>query len=207
MSTRITAFLCLCLILLTGHTFAKDKNKSSLPAIVLNAQTVAVIINPGSEVPLTNPGENRSAQSDVEQALSKWGRLRVVIDPTTAGLVISVRRGRSLSPTVAGGDPNQRPIILQPGEGGARIGIQTGKPPRTGTGYPQETSPHPGMEVGSSEDVFEIYRGQGMDTLDGPPMWRYMAKNALRPPTVPAVEQFRKAIQEAEKQQKKQKQP
>jgi hypothetical protein len=203
MSSRLLAFLCL--ILLTS--FAKDQNKSSLPAIVLNAQTVAVIISPGSETPLTNPGENRSAQADVEQALAKWGRLHVVIDPTTADLMISVRRGRSVSPTIAGGDPNQRPTILQPGEGGGRIGIQTGKPPRTGTGYPEDTTPRPGMEVGSAEDVFEVYRGQGTETLDGPPLWRYIGKNALRPPTVPAVEQFRKAIEEAEKQQKKQRQP
>jgi hypothetical protein len=205
MSSRLSAFLCL--ILLTTPTLAKDKNKSSFPALILNAQTVAVIINPGSEVPLTNPGENRSAQSDVEQALAKWGRLRVVMDPSTADLVISVRRGRGVSPTIAGGDPNQRPIILQPGEGGGRIGIQTGKPPRTGTGYPEDTTPQPGVEAGSAEDVFEVYRGQDANTLDGPPLWRYIGKNALRPPTVSAVEQFRRAIEEAEKQQNKQPHP
>jgi hypothetical protein len=199
--------LLVCLLLVTCIVFAKDKNKSSLPALILNAQTVAVIINPGSEVPLTNPGENRSAQSDVEQALAKWGRLRVVMDPSTADLVISVRRGRGVSPTIAGGDPNQRPIILQPGEGGGRIGIQTGKPPRTATGYPDDTTPRPGVEAGSAEDVFEVYRGQDTNTLDGPPLWRYVGKKALRPPTVPAVEQFRRAIEEAEKQRKKQQQP
>ncbi len=125
------------LILIASFAPAKDKSKSSLPAIILRAETVAVIVNPGSEVPLANPGENRDAQSDVEQALTKWGRLRVVMDPSTADLVISVRRGRGLSPTIAGGDPNQRPIVLQPGEGSTRVGIQTGKPPRTGTGYPE----------------------------------------------------------------------
>ena len=192
------------LILIASFAPAKDKSKSSLPAIILRAETVAVIVNPGSEVPLANPGENRDAQSDVEQALTKWGRLRVVMDPSTADLVISVRRGRGLSPTIAGGDPNQRPIVLQPGEGSTRVGIQTGKPPRTGTGYPEDTTPRPGMEIGSPEDVFEVYRGQDANTLDGSPLWRYMGKNAFRPPAVPAVEQFRKAIEEAEKQQKKQ---
>jgi hypothetical protein len=53
----------------------------------------------------------------------------------------AVRTGRGLSPTISGGDPNQRPIVLQPGEGSTRVGIQTGKPPRTGTGYPEDT-PH-----------------------------------------------------------------
>ena len=194
----------LSLILIASFAPAKDKSKSSLPAIILRAETVAVIVNPGSEIPLANPGENRNAQSDVEQALTKWGRLRVVMDPSTADLVIAVRTGRGLSPTISGGDPNQRPIVLQPGEGGARVGIQTGKPPRTGTGYPEDTTPRPGMETGSPEDVFEVYRGQDANTLDGSPLWRYMGKNAFRPPTVPAVEQFRKAIEEAEKQQKKQ---
>src|SRR4029450_11168645 len=130
----IPRFASLCLVLLSSLSLpllAKDKNKSSLPATVLNAHTVAVVVNPGSEVPVTNPGENTSAQSDVEQALTKWGRLLVVMDPSTADLVISVRRGRSIRPTIAGIDPNQRPIVLQPGEGGGRIGIQTGKPPRT----------------------------------------------------------------------------
>ena len=92
------------LILIASFAPAKDKSKSSLPAIILRAETVAVIVNPGSEVPLANPGENRDAQSDVEQALTKWGRLRVVMDPSTADLVISVRRGRGLSPTIAGSE-------------------------------------------------------------------------------------------------------
>ena len=177
------------LVLVASFAPAKDKSKSSLPAIILRAETVAVIVNPGSEIPLANPGENRNAQSDIEQALTKWGRLRVVMDPSTADLVISVRTGRGLSPTIAGGDPNPRPIV---------------RPPRTGTGYPEDTTPRPGMETGSPEDVFEVYRGQDANTLDGPPLWRYMGKNAFRPPAVTAVEQFRKAIEEAEKQQKKQ---
>ena len=41
--------LLVCLSLVTCIAFAKDKNKSSLPALMLNAQTVAVIIDPGEE--------------------------------------------------------------------------------------------------------------------------------------------------------------
>lgn len=195
---------CLLLAAVFSLSFAKDKKKNTLPALILNAQTVAVIINPGSEVPLTGPGENVSAQSDVERALTKWGRLHVVLSPSNADLVISVRKGRSVSPTVAGGDPNRRPIIFDPGSGDTRIGIQTGHPTRTGTTFPEDSTPRPGMEVGPSEDLFEVYDGRQRDPLDGSPLWRYMGKNALRPPAVNAVEQFRKAIEEAEKQQKKQ---
>lgn len=199
------ASLLAAIFALAVLTLAKEKNKTSLPALILNAQTVFVVINPGSEVPVANPGENSNAQSDVENAFSKWGRFHVVLDPTTADLVISVRKGRGVSPTIAGTDPNQRPVILDPGSGNTRIGIQTGKAPRPGTGYPEDTTPRPGIEVGSSEDLFEVYAGRGQQTLDGPPLWRYSGKNALRPPTVQAVEQFRKAIEEAEKQQKQKK--
>ena len=202
MSSRLSALLCL--ILLTSPSFAKDKKKSTLPAFVLNAQTVAVIVNPGSEVPLGSPGENVSAQSDVERALSKWGRFHVAMSPAGADLVISVRKGRGVSPTITGGDPNHRPVIFDPNSGDTRIGVQTGKPPRTGTTYPDDPAPRPGMEVGPTEDLFEVYDGRLREPLDGPLLWRYMGKNALRPPTVSAVEQFRKAIEEAEKQQKKQ---
>ena len=199
---RNRVLTCLLLAAAFSLSFAKDKKKSTLPALVLNAQTVAVIINPGSEMPLSGPGENVTAQSDVERALTKWGRLHVVPFPDNADLVISIRKGRGVSPTVAGGDPNRRPVIVDPASGDTRIGIRTGTPPRTGTAYPDDPTPRPGMEVGPSEDLFEVYDGRLRDPLDGPPLWRYIGKNALRPPTVSAVEQFRKAVEESEKQQK-----
>jgi hypothetical protein len=48
--------------------------------------------------------------------------------------------------------------------------------------------------------MFEVYLGGIKDPLDAPPIWRYTAKNALDGPQVVAVEQFRKAIEESEKQ-------
>jgi hypothetical protein len=49
--------------------------------------------------------------------------------------------------------------------------------------------------------MFSVYRGNiAADALDSPPVWRYMKKDCLRPtPQVPAVEEFRKALAEAEK--------
>jgi hypothetical protein len=38
--------------------------------------------------------------------------------------------------------------------------------------------------------------------LERPPVWRYVAKDALHSPDVPAVAEFRKLIETAEKQQK-----
>jgi len=38
------------------------------------------------------------------------------------------------------------------------------------------------------------------EAVDATPIWRYSAKNSLNGPQVAAVEQFRKAIEESEKQ-------
>ena len=58
------------------------------------------------------------------------------------------------------------------------------------------------MEIGPSDDMLEVYRGGVEYPLDGSAVWRYLGHNALRPPTVPAVTAFRKAIEDAEKQKK-----
>ena len=200
MSTRVLSFLVL-ILLLTSLASAGEKKKTILPDYVLQAHTVAVIINPGSETPLLSPGENRQAQDDVERALTKWGRLRPVMDVGTADLVISVRKGRAVSPTITGGSQD-RPVIFQPGEGGARVGVQRGTPPNPTIAQRQDPRPGLSSEAGSAEDSFEVYRGGVEYPLDNSPVWRYMGKNALHPPTVPAVMQFRKVIEEAEKQQK-----
>jgi hypothetical protein len=64
-----------------------------------------------------------------------------------------------------------------------------------------QNGPQIGNEIGPSEDTFEVYRGGMQNPLDSPPVWRYVAKDCLRAPGVTAVEQFRKAIAEAEKPQ------
>jgi hypothetical protein len=63
-------------------------------------------------------------------------------------------------------------------------------------------------EIGPSEDMFEVYRGGISDPLDSPAVWRYVAKDCLRAPNMRAVEEFRKAIADAERPQiPQQKQP
>jgi hypothetical protein len=66
--------------------------------------------------------------------------------------------------------------------------------------------PHPQAEIGtsSSEDSFLVYRGRTENLLDGSPIWRYEAKNALKPHAVPAVDAFRKAVDQAEQAAAKQ---
>ena len=66
---------------------------------------------------------------------------------------------------------------------------------------PESGNPHPQVEAGPPQDIFAVYYGKTDNALDAAPVWRYIARGALRSPDVPAVEEFKKAITEAEKQQ------
>jgi len=183
---------------------AKNKKKFILPADVLQAQTVLVVIDPDAGEAIDAPMANRNARNDVERALMNWGRFRLAMSAADADLVISVRKGsgKVAQPTIGGIPDNNRPVILQPSDSGPRVGAQRGTPPPLSdpTGSQQQT-PHPQVEVGHPDDMFTVYRGQRDNALDYPPVWRYAARDALRSPGVPAVDEFRKAIVEAEKQQ------
>lgn len=191
------------LLLLAPLAQAKNK-KAPLAADVLRAQTVLVVIDPEAGEPLTDPSANRNARDEVEKALMKWGRYRLALDAQTADLVFSVRRGtgRSVTPTIGNLPTDNRPVILQPTDGGVRAGQQRGRPPdlnQPGIGGPQDTEPRPRTDVGASEDTLEVYRGGVEHPLDAPAIWRYTGKDGLRAPKVPAVEQFQKAVDESEK--------
>jgi hypothetical protein len=203
MSLRSTLVL-----LIVCFANAKDKKNIVLPDYVLKARTVLVVVDPQAGISLQNPNANRTAQEDVEKALMNWGRFTMAMEPSAADLVISVRKGsgRMVSPTVTS-PGNNRPVIMEPTDGGIRIGGQHGTPPPVndpGMGGPQDGRPRPRTEIGPSEDLFEVYRGGVEYPLDSPATWRYTAKDSLSPPSIAAVAQFRKAIEEAEKQQQQQ---
>jgi hypothetical protein len=188
---------------------AKNKKKVLLPADVLQAHTVLVIVDPQAGVTLEDPTGNRIAREDVEKALMQWGRFSLVQESETADLVITVSKGtgKMVSPEIGGVPANNRPVVIQPTGSGGRIGAQQGNP-----GYPGDpsnsqspvTPPHPETEIGQSQDMFVVYRGNKDDPhavpLNTPSVWRYAATDALHSPDVPAVDQFRKAIEESEKQ-------
>ena len=183
---------------------AKNKKKVLLPADVLQAETVLVVIDPQAGMAVDAPNANRNARNAVEQALMNWGRFRLVTDVSTADLVIMVRKGngRAVQPTIGGIPNNDRPVIFQPSDSGGRVGASRGTPPMPADpARPQPAGPAPQIESGSTEDTFAVYRGKRDDPLDSPSVWRYIGKDALRSPGVPAVEEFRKLIVEAEKQQ------
>jgi len=204
MTARLAALILLSTQLLLP-AYAKDKKKPTLPEYVLKASTVLVVVNPDAGEPLDQPRANSIARENVEKALMEWGRFRLVMDGAESDLVIAVRTGsgKMAQPTIKGGPVDSRPGVGQSTDSSVRIGAQHGTPPplnSPGMDGPQN-SPRIGNEVGPSEDTFEVYRGGGQYPLDAPAVWRYIAKDCLREPTVSAVEEFRKAIADAEKPQ------
>ena len=195
------------LVLSTSLAFAGGDKKPVLPAYVLSAETVFVLIDPDAGTSPTSPMANQKARDDVEKALMKWGRFRMAMNAGEADLVVVVRKGsgKIVQPTIGGLPTNDRPVILQRTDNGGRIGGQKGRPPGSTDPAPQDTHPAPQIEAGMSDDMFVVYHGGEGNPLDGPPAWRYTGKDALKSPSVPAVAEFRKAIEEAEKQQQKQK--
>lgn len=178
----------------------KDKKQVLLPADILQAHTVMVVIDPEAGIAVDAPNANRTAREDVEKALMKWGRFSMAVDLGHADLVIMVRKGygKAVQPTIGGIPNNDRPVIFQPTDSGGRIGMSRGSAP--GTSASQAPTPRPQMEVGDAEDVFAVYRGGRLDATDASAVWRYSTKNALQSPGVPAVDVFRKLVAETEKQ-------
>lgn len=193
------------LLMLMSSTilYAKNKKKVLLPSDVLQARTVLVVVDPEAGMRVDDPNANRIARDAVEKALMNWGRFTLAADVSAADLVIVVRKGTGnmAQPTI-GGVPNNSPDIFQPSDSGVRAGGSRGTPPMAGdptrSQYPD---PRPQIESGPTEDMFMVYRGRQDNPLDSPPVWRYSAEDALRTPGVPAVEEFRKLIVKAEKQQ------
>lgn len=176
---------------------AKDKKKIVLSTDVLQARTVLVVVDPGAGIAMDAPNANREALENVENALTSWGRFRLVRSEYNADLVISVRKGNGklAQPTIGGVPVDNRPVIVEPTSDASMQ-----HPPLPGQTQPRRPDPHPQAEVGPPEDMFAVYRGKRENATDYPAVWRFSGKDALRSPGVPAVDAFRKLIVEAEKQ-------
>jgi len=184
---------------------AKKKEKGMLPAAVLNAKTVVVVILPGTGEPIADPSANRRAQEDVEKALTKWARFQLALDVNSADLVIGVQHGndRPVTPTVNRGPVDTRPVTVEQTPDTIRIGGTQGRPTSDASQMGNSNGPDgrvmTGAEAGTEQDVFNVYLGGVKYPMDGAPVWTYRAKEGLQAPRVVAVEEFHKAIDEAEK--------
>lgn len=226
MKCRIGIVVVSAGLLLATVSLAKNKAKSTLPTYVLQAQTVSVIIDPEAGVSLDDPRANEVARRDVETALLNWGRFQPILAGQNADLVIVIRRGTGKVASGTIHDPRQggRPVAIDPTDNGIDAGAQRGQAPPYAGDMPDASQgsvngplngpvngsmdqrPHPQAEMGSSaaEDSFIVYQGKIDAPLDAPPVWRCEAKNALKPHSVPAVDAFRKAVDEAEQAAAKQ---
>lgn len=207
-------FLAVTAIVLCS-ALASAKKKAVLPADVLHARTLLVIVDPTAGVDVGDPNANRVARADVEKALDQWGRFTLVEEGSTADLVITVRKGNGkwIQRTIGGTPINGTPPVSgdstsTPTQSTTRADVGWGRrlpndPSNAGT---QPSTPKPQTEGGSPQDMFVVYRGTGgsldpnWSPLDASPVWRYSGKDALASPSVPAVEVFRKLIAESEKQ-------
>jgi hypothetical protein len=201
--TALAVTLILTPLALAPSLLAKPKPDPSVPVYILKAHTVSVIVDPQAGVSLSDPNANQVAQKDVETALLKWGRFEPVVS-TKADLIIVIRRGSGKLADATVSDPrqNNRAGVINPTDDGISVGAQHGPPPQVSSGSPSTGpygSAHTQAEVGNVEDSFVVYDGDGENPIDSVAGWRYVAKDGLHPHNVPAVDEFRKAIAEAEK--------
>src|SRR5215831_5583633 len=169
MLARTCMVLLLLPLLSVPDADAKNKKKQLLPEDVLRAETVLVVIHPEAGEPLTNPRANRTAQEEVEKAIMKWGRFRLVMESETTDLVIAVRKGHANGPTIRNSPTDDRPVVAQQTDDQIRVGVQRGRPPDLtdpGFGGSDPRRPHITNEIGSSEDTFEVYLGGVAHPLD-----------------------------------------
>jgi len=181
----------------------KNKKKAVLPYDILEATSVVVVVDPDAGVALEAPNANRTAREDVEKAIMDWGRFVLVQDVSSADLVIEIRKGngKMAQPTISGIPINNRPVMVDSTDTGIAGAGRRGNAPQAGDPTNDRGHrPTPQIEVGQSEDAFVVYRGKRDDALDSPAVWRFVEKDALRSPGVPAVVEFRKLIVESEKQ-------
>jgi hypothetical protein len=203
MNKRFILITACCAAVLSS-SFAKDKNKSSLPDAVLQAQTIRVVVSSDAGQPINHPTANADARDRVENALEAWGRFKIVYEGES-DLVIAVRasNGQIVSPTIENGSTDTHISGVQYGK--ITVGATQGHGPAMSepTVNPKSTGPHIGKQIDGGRDLFAVYQGGPMYKLSAPPLWKYEGKDALKSPDMVAIREFRKAIATAESQTKK----
>jgi len=197
-----TTLTILILLLLPRLAFTKGKSKPIVPPYVLSAHTVSIVIDPGAGESLSDPRANQIAQKDVEAALLKWARFEPLIGTPGADLIIVIRKGHNqlVDETIPDRRQNDRAGVINPTDNGISMGAQRGHQP----GMPDSTQdprmPSPShTEISNGDDSFTVYDGKADHPLDSAPAWKLVAKDCLHSHDVPAVDEFRRAIAEAEK--------
>jgi hypothetical protein len=220
MNIRLRIALLAVSLFVVSLSVAVAKKKPQVPDFILKAQTVCVIIDPDAGTSMSDPLANKTAQDEVEKALMVWHRFQLVQEPGRADLVIVIRKGagKPVDRTIGNLPTNDRPVTVQQTDNAIRLGGQKGRAPGSpDQTMPQDTRAEQQTEVGTNiaQDSFVVYgpgNGAGPDMGSSPGSqtaarnigWRSMGKNILKSPDLPAVADFRKAVEETEKQQQQQ---
>ena len=189
---KFSAALLLSTVVLATQGYAKDPK---LSALLLHGRYVAL----GYETAGGFVGEwdtdtflsakilaaDRQALANVSDALKKWNRYVITIDPRQADLLIAVRAGRVAS--ASGG------VIVE----GGSIDPRTMTPRTPGIGI----GPVVGVEAGPPDDYLAVY--QATDGQEGPRLWRKTEDDGLVGKDPPLVQSFKSDVEAAAKKSKK----
>jgi hypothetical protein len=175
-------------LLVPAVVFAGDKGKKkkTVPAVFGTARYVYVQAEDGD---VFNPGllpEDRQAIVDVEDALRKWNRYTITINPDEAELIFYVRKGRLASAKVGGtvGSPGGR------GRGQGQ-GPNSGQQRTGGLGGPGVIV---GGEAGPPDDLLEV-RMHNSDNDLSAPIWQRSQPDGLNAPMVALLAQLKEAVE------------
>ena len=157
---------------------AKNKANKRLALLrqVVNLKTVAIVTYPNEDRFAPVAYEDVRVMDAVETKVRSWKKFLVVANPQGADFVIAVRPGHLV---------------------GARIGGSGGSGP---DGEPRIKM---GTDLGPDGDMLAVYRPadvkQNGNFFDGPALWRDMSAHGLALPGLPAVENLKRDLDEAEK--------
>jgi len=189
---KVSAALLLSIFVFAVQGNAKDPK---LPALLLHARYVAMGYETAngflgeweteSFVSAKILPEDRQALANVSDALKKWNRYAITINPREAELLIAVRSGR-----------------LASANGG--IHVETGSIDPTGTTRRMPgvgIGPVFGAEAGPPSDYLAIYQANA--GREGPRLWRKTEEDGLLGKNPPLVEDFKSDVEAAAKKSKK----
>jgi hypothetical protein len=187
---RATIFL----LLVASVRQSAGKDKKHLPDDLLKAQTFAIVVSVDANEVAANPNVKETLQKQLETAMVNWGRYRPAAIGTADLLIVAHR-----------GHVNPPDLVSRPDK-------PKWSNPNTGPGpYPDTPGlKNPGLDVPgreaaklrAEEDSFEVYPARTQGLSDATRLWQYRAALALHGSKIAAIEKFRKAIDESEKQLK-----
>ena len=190
---KLFKMVAVCVALVAPLALAKDKKKSTLPAIFSNARYVYVQAEDGD---IMKPGlvpEDREAIADVQDALKNWNRYAVTLNRKDADLIIIVRKGRLASVQLNGGIG----VGATPGINGS---YPSRNPGGTGNANPDRNGTVESVgarsEVGPNNDILRVYSLSPQGSLIGP-FWSNEMKDGLDAPDVPLLRALKEAVEHA----------